>query len=86
MSHRAKINKGKLIKNKEKISIKNKGKLLVIHASMIGMNQRQLWDLYGVLCKSPNDEFKPLIFKMLDFEFTKRKIIHDFSDDYTKEK
>lgn len=85
MSHRVKLKNGKLLPKEERLSLKEKAQLSIIHASMKGMNEKQLWELYGVLSNSENDKYKPLMFKMLDTEFIKRNIQHDFSKDYKKD-
>lgn len=64
----------------EKISMRKKAELTIIHASIKRMNEDNLWKLYGVLCNAKNDIYRPLIFKMLDNEMNKRNIIHDFSE------
>jgi len=68
--------------NKElKLSLKEKAQLSIISVAMRGLSEKQLWELYGQIYNAPIDKCRPFLFKLLDNEFNRRKIKHDFSKD-----
>ena len=66
--------KDKLLEKKLKLELK------IIKTTMKGLNEKQLWDLFGVLINAEHDKQRIEMLKYLDEEMKKRNIAHDFKE------